>query len=130
VSDDSGWWIRPTLASDVAAESVQAGETAGTATELDGNHVPATDGTGLPVRVRQASIAPELRERGPVSETPDPASRAGNLPAASGDSSPPPAESFRSTMSAMQQGWERGRSVATDLPAAPTGADSAHDEEA
>jgi signal transduction histidine kinase len=130
VSDDSGWWIRPTLASDLAAESVQAGQTASTATELNGNHAPATDSSGLPVRVRQASIAPELREGGPAGEALDPDPGPGDVPAGAADSSPPSAESFRSTMSAMQQGWELGRAAATDLPTAPTAADPAREQEA
>jgi signal transduction histidine kinase len=118
-SDDSGWWINPTLASDLAAESVQAGQAAGTATELSGNHAPVTDANGLPVRVRQASMAPELRERGPASETLDPAPGPGEQPAAPPDASASSAESFRSTMSAMQRGWELGRAATTESPAEP-----------
>ncbi len=64
-------------------------------------------GAGLPRRVRQASLAPQLREA------------AGEQPATSGDDfwavSP---EDTRSTMTAIQQGWERGRSV-FDGPAGP-----------
>jgi signal transduction histidine kinase len=60
----------------------------------------------LPRRVRQASLAPQLRE--PATE---------QVTASSGDDfwtrSP---EDSRSTMAAMQQGWERGRSV-FDVPA-------------
>ena len=58
-------------------------------------------GAGLPRRIRQASLAPQLRE-----------TAAEPAPGSSGDDfwtrSP---EDTRSTMSAIQQGWERGRSV-------------------
>jgi signal transduction histidine kinase len=64
-------------------------------------------GAGLPRRVRQASLAPQLRE-----------TAAESAPRSSGNDvwtrSP---EDTRSTMSAIQQGWERGRSV-FDAPAA------------
>jgi hypothetical protein len=60
--------------------------------------VPA-DG-GLPQRVRQASLAPQLRDR------PAPARRDG---AAAGDRSP---EKARSVMSAFRRGWQRGVGVA------------------
>jgi len=55
---------------------------------------------GLPVRVRQASLAPQLRDTGPHG--------------ADGDESAPSAPSpevARSTMTALQRGWERGRYV-------------------
>jgi signal transduction histidine kinase len=55
---------------------------------------------GLPRRIRQASLAPQLR--------------AGGIQAPSGgDASPsdePSPEAARSTMTALQRGWERGRS--------------------
>jgi hypothetical protein len=74
---------------------------------------------GLPRRIRQASLAPQLRE-----------TAAESAPGSSGDDfwtrSP---EDTRSTMSAIQQGWERGRSVfdapsAGTAPGAGNGADS------
>jgi signal transduction histidine kinase len=87
-----------------AAESVPAGQAMGTATELvpdstgnPGSAVPQSG--GLPFRVRQASLAPQLREQGGVA--------GGTIEAA-----PASAEAVRSTMSAMQRGWELGRSVA------------------
>jgi len=57
----------------------------------------------LPVRVRQAALAPQLRDRDPTDS--------GELQA------PASAEAFRSTMSAMQGGWERARSMAGTSPA-------------
>jgi len=54
---------------------------------------------GLPVRVRQASLAPQLRDGG---------ARSGNADAGPGAPSP---EEVRSTMTALQRGWERGRNV-------------------
>jgi len=94
--DDSGWWTKPTLGSDLTAESIQAGQAIAGATEL-------VDDGGLPVRVRQASLAPQLREGhgedgGPAEVT-----------ATSADA-------VRSTMSAMQRGWERGRSFVAEAP--------------
>jgi signal transduction histidine kinase len=109
---DSGWWSRSTLASRQAADSIQAGQAVAGAIELvpgpeadpvagqpDGGEPDSgqPDG-GLPVRVRQAALAPQLRDRDPADS--------GEIEA------PAPAEAFRSTMSAMQSGWERARSVA------------------
>lgn len=81
----------------------------------------------LPRRVRQASLAPQLRE-----STLDPVP-----PPGAGDFAPPAPEEARSTMTAIQHGWERGRSI-FDAPAghrpgpengetAPAGADPAGD---
>jgi signal transduction histidine kinase len=60
------------------------------------------DEAGLPRRVRQANLAPQLRE-----STLDEPSTA---PATEGFTAPTP-EQTRSTMAAIQHGWERGRSV-------------------
>jgi hypothetical protein len=62
------------------------------------------DGAELPRRVRQANLAPQLRESpaepslAPVAEI-----------------LAPTPEEARSTMTAIQHGWERGRSVFDDL---------------
>jgi len=89
-----------------------------------GSAMPATaegapgtprDASGLPRRVRQASLAPQLRETPPrpapaadlgVLSDPSPSEWAQSEPSA--DRSP---EETRVTMSAIQRGWERGRSV-------------------
>jgi signal transduction histidine kinase len=55
---------------------------------------------GLPVRVRQASLAPQLRDAGPLA-----ADAADEVPSA------PSPEAARKTMTALQRGWERGRSI-------------------
>jgi signal transduction histidine kinase len=55
---------------------------------------------GLPVRVRQASLAPQLRDAGPRA-----AEAADQVPSA------PSPETARDTMTALQRGWERGRSI-------------------
>jgi signal transduction histidine kinase len=60
------------------------------------------DQIDLPVRVRQASIAPQLRGAADARLAPD---------ASAGPASP---EAARSTMAAMQQGWERGRADSAD----------------
>ena len=55
---------------------------------------------GLPIRVRQASLAPQLRDGGAARRR-----RAGADPSA------PSPEAARSTMTALQRGWERGRYI-------------------
>jgi signal transduction histidine kinase len=77
---------------------------------------PGADGDvqGLPRRVRQASIAPQLRDNPPRRRTVAAASAA---PAGG----PTPAE-IRQTMSALQRGWQEGRSQrATAAGDAPFG---------
>jgi signal transduction histidine kinase len=54
---------------------------------------------GLPVRVRQASLAPQLRDRAPGTDGGDRAASA------------PSPEAARSIMTALQRGWERGRYI-------------------
>jgi signal transduction histidine kinase len=67
---------------------------------------------GLPRRVRQASLAPQLRDA-PADDRP--------LPSEPRQATP---EAARNTMAALQRGWERGRSG----PAHPSpGGDGAHD---
>ena len=61
---------------------------------------------GLPVRVRQASLAPQLRESGPAVTPADPPV-----------SEPPPSpELARNMMSALQRGWQLGRAEPGELP--------------
>jgi signal transduction histidine kinase len=60
---------------------------------------------GLPRRVRQANIAPQLRDNPPRRKTS--AAPAAEAPAPA--SGPTPAE-IRQTMSALQRGWQEGRS--------------------
>ncbi|HLI35828.1 MAG TPA: hypothetical protein VKV80_00595, partial [Streptosporangiaceae bacterium] len=64
---------------------------------------------GLPRRVRQASLAPQLRDGPQGGSAPPPAPPPGNT---SAGRSP---EEIRAAVSAMQHGWERGR--ATSEPA-------------
>jgi hypothetical protein len=61
-----------------------------------------TPGLGLPRRIRQANLAPQLRTNAP------PPSHAGAEQEAVGDRSP---EQTRALMSSLQRGWERGRSA-------------------
>ena len=73
---------------------------------------PDAEVDGLPVRVRQANLAPQLRQQNT---------------AAPGDtadvSAGPSPEAARNTMAALQLGWQRGRSVTEaadeELPAGP-----------
>jgi signal transduction histidine kinase len=71
---------------------------------------------GLPVRVRQASLAPQLRDTTRRDDTP--------LPSEPRQASP---EAARNTMAAMQRGWERGRAGTTDSPDDPGDSSSTPD---
>jgi hypothetical protein len=68
---------------------------------------PAGEHLGLPRRIRQASLAPQLRApaSAPVPEAQGPAS----APAPSAERSP---EEARTIMTSLQQGWQRGRADA------------------
>jgi signal transduction histidine kinase len=108
------------LASPVLPEPGASLSGAGFGTGPFGAGSPGADGFGeadLPRRVRQASLAPQLRE-----------TAAEQAPAQAADDwwtrSP---EETRSTVTAIQRGWERGRSV-FDMPAAGTGPDAAPEE--
>jgi hypothetical protein len=63
----------------------------------------------MPIRVPQASLAPQLRGRD-AAERP----AAGSAPPRIDDRSP---EATRNMMILMQQGWERGRADDLDRPA-------------
>jgi hypothetical protein len=76
---------------------------------------------GLPVRVRQASLAPQLRDS---SRLPAADASAKTVPVA------PSPEAARSTMTALQRGWERGRYISgAPVPSFDTaqGADPSRD---
>jgi len=67
---------------------------------VSGFSADQADPADLPVRVRQASLAPQLRGQSPAARSEREDSAAGPSP-----------EAARSTMAALQQGWERGRSL-------------------
>jgi signal transduction histidine kinase len=69
---------------------------------------PDADARGLPRRVRQANLAPQLRA--------DPPRRRTTVTAVGPVGGPSPAE-IRQTMSALQRGWQEGRSQRTAGPA-------------
>jgi len=79
------------------------------------------DAKGLPRRVRQASLAPQLRA--------DPPHRLTRAPAGLGLAGGPTPAEIRQTMSALQRGWQEGRSQRgtdpepAELPLAPGGQD-------
>jgi hypothetical protein len=100
-----------TAETDTAEERAEA-DTAGADT-AEADTAEADQDDGLPRRVRQASLAPQLRE---TPARPGPSADLGVL------AEPPPTEwsaaererspeETRVTMSAIQRGWERGRSV-------------------
>ncbi|NUK54799.1 histidine kinase, partial [Streptomyces lunaelactis] len=65
---------------------------------------------GLPRRVRQASLAPQLRESsGRESSGTAPAGRAADPATATQQDIERDAEHARSRMASMQRGWQRGR---------------------
>ncbi len=76
---------------------------------------------GLPRRVRQASLAPQLRDSPPPRRTT--VVSAGPPGGPAGATGPSPAE-IRKTMSALQRGWQEGRSqrMAGQAPGEPAGA--------
>ena len=73
---------------------------------------------GLPVRVRQASLAPQLRDPTATQPTEQYAA-APEMPGGQPVTAGPSPEAARSFMSALQRGWERGRSAAEDLTDEP-----------
>jgi signal transduction histidine kinase len=82
-------------------------------TSGEGYRSEGTDGgehQGLPRRVRQASLAPQLRDSGVRGAGAGSASTAG-IPAASAAS----LTDMRTTLSAMQRGWQQGRSQSAKL---------------
>jgi hypothetical protein len=72
------------------------------------------DYKGLPRRVKQASLAPQLRSEPPRLRT-----------ATGGVSGGPTPAEIRKTMSALQRGWQEGRSQPAEPGSAPTAPGSA-----
>jgi signal transduction histidine kinase len=85
-SPESGWFSRSSADTGPDSEPVQGG------------YADSLPDGGLPVRVPQASLAPQLRE-------PDAASAGASV----FDAPPAPADEVRDTLSALQRGWELGR---------------------
>ena len=65
---------------------------------------------GLPRRVRQASLAPQLRDSPPPRQT-----TVASTGLSGGTQGPSPAE-IRQTMSSLQRGWQEGRSQMASPP--------------
>ncbi|WP_330477198.1 nitrate- and nitrite sensing domain-containing protein [Streptomyces platensis] len=89
----------------------------------EGPDTPApTTSTGLPRRVRQASLAPQLK-----ADAAEPAEARGTVPAADDRD----AEAVRAKMASLQRGWQRGRRDNGEDPRAtgtpPRGEDPAAD---
>ncbi|MFE7316887.1 nitrate- and nitrite sensing domain-containing protein [Streptomyces sp. NPDC057555] len=76
---------------------------------------PATLPNGLPRRVRQASIAPQLKSE-PAAES------AADRPAAPSDDDRD-AQAVRARMASLQRGWQRGRQENGGTPHTPTPSD-------
>jgi hypothetical protein len=84
----------------------------GTGTGTAGND-GGDDLKGLPRRVRQANLAPQLRDSPPPRKT-----TVASTGLSGGTPGPSPAE-IRQTMSALQRGWQEGRSQVASPPPAP-----------
>ena len=77
-------------------------------------HGDASDIKGLPRRVRQANLAPQLRDSPPPRRT-----TVASTGLTGGSPGPSPAE-IRQTMSSLQRGWQEGRAqMASQSPGAP-----------
>src|SRR5262249_13240632 len=81
------------------SESTRAASRTETEPPVQAKATPA-ELDGLPVRVRQANLAPQLLEQ--------------SIPAIGDEPAAPSPEAARSTMAALQLGWQRGRSVTDD----------------
>ncbi|MEU5839469.1 nitrate- and nitrite sensing domain-containing protein [Streptomyces diacarni] len=64
---------------------------------------------GLPRRVRQASLAPQLKADTPTVSTRMPYGQAGTQDSSTPDAAERDADEVRSKMASLQRGWERGR---------------------
>jgi signal transduction histidine kinase len=146
-AEEPGWWTKPSAAQPVMSDTGPGGEgdavahgPAGNGAGGNGSHGNGTNGYGaadsfappltppvtqadlggydLPVRVRQASLAPQLRDKSLPAD---------DAPAA--EATPASAEAARNTMAALQRGWELGRSTA-DLSGEPAADENAADENA
>ena len=95
--DEAGW--------PPAAEPVHAGTPEHH--DLDHGDAGFADPDSLPRRVRQASLAPQLRENTLYARP----SANGDSAAAEGAADERSPEEARSTITAIQRGWERGRSL-------------------
>jgi hypothetical protein len=80
--------------------------TGGSGSDADGT----SDIKGLPRRVRQASLAPQLRDSPPPRRT-----TVASAGLTGGSQGPSPAE-IRQTMSSLQRGWQEGRAQMASQP--------------
>jgi anti-sigma regulatory factor (Ser/Thr protein kinase) len=79
---------------------------------------------GLPVRVRQASLAPQLRDQMTPAQAAERYVAAPEMPPEQTATSSPSPEAARSFMSSLQRGWERGRTMAEQMTDEPDGEQS------
>ncbi|HWG27703.1 nitrate- and nitrite sensing domain-containing protein [Actinospica sp.] len=103
------------------------GADASHAFDVGGLDLSALGPDGLPRRVRQANLAPQLRAEPPPRPSADPASDTGEAPQTLRPPRSP--EQYRATMSAFQRGFTQGRAdgpAETQTPAADAAADE-HD---
>ncbi|MBO8190983.1 nitrate- and nitrite sensing domain-containing protein [Streptomyces oryzae] len=105
---------RPTAEARTEAEgSARTGGSSGTAGEAEqpSAQSEAAGGRvgGLPRRVRQASLAPQLKADTPTADTPMQQARTGTQGSSSSEVDDRDADEVRSRMASLQRGWERGR---------------------
>jgi signal transduction histidine kinase len=104
----------PSLSSPPPLPVAGAGGTAGTVARPPWESAPAGSHLGMPIRVPQASLAPQLRAgRGPDPHGPQGLQAAEDEDTGFGVRSP---EVTRSMLTMMQQGWRRGRMDDLDDP--------------
>jgi hypothetical protein len=97
-SGGSSYGTSPHSGEGYASNAADAGGNAGTDGQDDGD---SDDYKGLPRRVRQANLAPQLRSSAAAAASGPP-----GVPKASAAS----LTDMRNTLSAMQRGWQQGRS--------------------
>jgi signal transduction histidine kinase len=93
---------------EIAAAPWPAAPEPGTSDAAAGS-MPSGKHLGMPIRVPQASLAPQLRARGAGSQPPQP-------PAEDTAPGPRSPEATRNMLALMQQGWRRGRVDDLDDP--------------
>ena len=101
IANAAGAWLGGTFASRLGGKRVIIASMAGSAREAEAPSPTAVTHLGMPVRVPQASLAPQLR----AGSEGDPSAPAREV----SDVEQRAPEATRNMMMTMQQGWQRGR---------------------
>ncbi|GAA2672605.1 sensor histidine kinase [Streptomyces lunalinharesii] len=103
---------RPPSSAEPRAAASAPRDTPAAGTPAGDDPAPTTTPTGLPRRVRQASLAPQLR----TDQDAEPPADQPAAPAADDRD----AEAVRARMASLQRGWQRGRRENGEAPRTPT----------